>query len=154
MAYTYAVRGWLELSWPDQEFEGIDETAEEHAAKVQRVREATTSTLQSAQLLDSATPDMDRYRVGWAWPQGTLDGSEYVLYGADVEEPPVVLKLIREVLAIDPYADGYFSVEGEDGEQYRQWIIKGGKIYTRRALFPNFDEEGTPEGYTLVPGAS
>ena len=45
MAYIYAVRGWLELSWPDAEIEGVDESPEEHAAKVERIRALLTTSL-------------------------------------------------------------------------------------------------------------
>jgi len=79
-----------------------------------------------------------------------VGATEYVFYCADVEEPATVIAQIREVLAIDPFADGYFSIEGEDGEQYRQWLIKGGEVYSRRHLFPNFDSEEVPPGYSLL----
>ena len=61
-----------------------------------------------------------------------------------------MLNQIREVLALDPFIDGYFSVEGEDGEQFRQWIVKSGKLYSKRQLFPDFDEEGIPQGYSVL----
>ena len=154
MGYIYAVRGWLELSWPDAEFEGVDESPEEHATKVQRVREFLTTDLPPEKLLDPSVPAQERYKAGWGFPQHDLNGTEYVFFAADVEEPDVVLALIREVLKIDPFADGYFSIEGEDGEQYRQWLIKSGKIYARRALFPDFDSEGTPAGYYPLPASS
>jgi hypothetical protein len=154
MSYIFAVRGWLELSWPDAEFEGVDESPEEHAAKVQRVRELLTTDLPPEKLLDSSVPAQERYKAGWGFPQHDLDGAEYVFFAADVEEVDVVLALIREVLKVDPFADGYFSVEGEDGEQYRQWLIKSGKIYARRALFPDFDSEGAPAGYYVLPASS
>ncbi len=149
MSYIYSVRGWLELSWPDAEVEGEDESPEQHESKVQRVRELLTTDLSPEELLDPAVKPMQRYRAGWGFPQHTLDGVEYVFYGADVEEPAVVLAQIREVLAIDRYADGYFSVEREDGEQNRQWLIKRGTLYTRRHLFPDFDDEGIPPGYSV-----
>jgi len=149
MAYIYAVRGWLELSWPDAEIEGVDETAEEHAAKVQRIHELLTCSL-SPEELDSEEDSAERVRAGWGFPQHDLGGTEYVFYGADIEQPRRVLDQIREVLAIDPFADGYFSVEGEDGQRYRQWIIKNGTIYSRNQLFPDFDAEGTPEGYEVL----
>ena len=57
---------------------------------------------------------------------------------------------IKEILAIDKFADGYFTVEGEDGEQYRQWLVISGKVYTRKELFPDFNQEGAPTGYALV----
>lgn len=154
MGYIYAVRGWLELSWPDAEVEGVDESAEEHAAKVQRIRALLTCSLSAEQLLDPETPAAERYRAGWAFPQDTLQGTEYIFYGADIEEPRIVLEQIREVLSIDPFADGYFSIEGEDGTQYRQWVIKSGKIYNRRQLFPDFEAEGPPQGYVLLSNAS
>ena len=66
----------------------------------------------------------------------------------------MVVAFIKEILAIDPFADGYFSVEGEDGEQYRQWLILGGKMYARRQLFPDFDQEGTPSGYSPLLSSS
>ena len=153
MSYIFAVRGWLELSWPDAEFEGVDESPEEHAAKVQRVRELLTTDLPPEKLLDATVPAADRYKAGWGFPQHDLDGTEYVFFAADVEEVEVVLALIREALKIDPFADGYFSIEGEDGEQYRQWIIKSGQIYGRRALFPDFDGEGAPQGYYTLPSS-
>ena len=56
MAYTYAVRGWMELSWPDADFEGVDESPEEHADKVRRVREALTTTLSTEELLREDAP--------------------------------------------------------------------------------------------------
>ena len=62
----------------------------------------------------------------------------------------MVLDQIREVLKMDPFADGYFSIEGEDGRRYRQWIIKSGTIYSRNELFPDFDAEGAPEGYVVL----
>jgi hypothetical protein len=154
MGYIYAVRGWLELSWPDLEFEGIDESPEQHEAKVQRVHELLTTELPPEKLLDPDVPARERYRAGWGFPQHDLDGAEYVFFGADVEEPDVVLSLIRDVLSIDPFADGYFSIEGEDGEQYRQWIIKSGKVYARRQLFPDFDGESAPAGFYLLPSSS
>jgi len=154
MSYLYAVRGWLELSWPDVDIEGVDESPEEHARKVQAIRELlTTGTGPGAA---AAAPDstdapsaalLARYRAGWAFPQGNLDGTEYVFFGGDIEEPAVVLAQIRQVLALDPFADGYFSVEGEDGEQYRQWLIMSGTIYVREVLFPDFEAEGPPPGY-------
>lgn len=150
MAYIYAVRGWLELSWPDAEIEGVDESAEEHAAKVRRVREALTSTLSPEELDDDDNDSAERVKAGWAFPQHHLGGTEYVFYGGDVERPNLVLEQIRAVLAIDPFADGYFSVEGEDGQRYRQWIIKSGTIYGRNQLFPDFDAEGAPEGYEML----
>ncbi len=146
-AYIFFIRGWLELSWPDAEIEGVDESPEEHAEKVRRVREALTTDLSPEELADLHVPAKERYKAGWGFPQSSLDGNEYVFFGADVQEPTAVLELIRAVLAIDPFADGYFSVEGEDGEQYRQWLIKSGKIYSRKALFPDFDSEGVPQGY-------
>lgn len=149
MNYVFAVRGWLELSWPDAEFEGVDETPEQHADKVRRVREYTTCALSPEQLLDDEAEASERCKAGWGFPQNDLGGAEYVFYGADIEEPSVVMEQIKAILAIDPYADGYFSVEGEDGEQYRQWMIKSGRVYTRHYLFPDFDGEGAPEGYSL-----
>ncbi|NLV74424.1 MAG: hypothetical protein GXY52_07055 [Chloroflexi bacterium] len=151
--YIYAVRGWLELSWPDEEVEGVDETAEQHAAKVARIHELLTSTATAIELADRGTPGEKRYRAGWCWPQDDLGGTEYVFFGGDVGEPAVVLNQVREVIAIDPFVDGYFSVEGEDGEQVRQWLIKSGKIYSRRTLFPDFDEEGIPQGYSSLPSS-
>jgi hypothetical protein len=153
MDYSYSVRGWLELSWPDRDVEGVDESAEEHAAKVQRVREALTARPAPRGPEWETASAAERCRAGWAFPQDNLEGTEYVLFGADVEEPATVLAQIREVLALDPFADGYFSLEGEDGAQYRQWLIKGGSIYTREALFPDFEAEGTPTGYALLPSS-
>jgi hypothetical protein len=154
MSYIYAVRGWLELSWPDAEFEGVDESAEEHAAKVQRVYDLLTTDLSPEQLADDATPPDARYKAGWGFPQNDLKGTEYVFYGADVEEPAAVLKMIRQVLELDPFADGYFSVEREDGEMNRQWLVKSGKVYMSRALFPDFDSEEPPKGYILLPATA
>jgi hypothetical protein len=150
MAYIYAVRGWLELSWPDAEIEGVDESAEEHAAKVRRVREALTTSLPSEALDDDEDASPERIKAGWAFPQHDIGATEYVFFGGDIEQPKVVLDQIREVLAIDRYADGYFSIEGEDGQRYRQWLIKGGTIYSRNALFPDFDVEGVPDGYETL----
>ena len=155
MSYFYSVRGWLELSWPDADIEGVDESREEHAAKVRRVRELLTGSLPPEKLLDPEVEPKERYRAGWGFPQHDLEGTEYVFFGADVEEPRLVMEQIREVLAIDPFADGYFSVEGEDGERYRQWLIKSGTVYARGYLFPDLDAEGPPPGYSLLsPGAS
>lgn len=150
MAYIYAIRGWLELSWPDADVEGVDETEEQHQAKVTHIHEILTSHASAVELADAGTPAGKRYRAGWCWPQDDLGGTEYVLFGADVTEPTEVLNQIREVLAIDPFVDGYFSVEGEDGEQFRQWLVKSGKIYSKRMLFPDFDEEGIPQGYSVL----
>jgi len=151
MAYTYAVRGWMELSWPDAEFEGVDETPEQHADKVRRVRELLTTNLPPEDLLQEDAPVRERIKAGWAFPQHDLEGTEYIFFGTDsVEEPADVMAVIKEVLAIDKFADGYFTVEGEDGEQYRQWLIISGKAYTRKELFPDFNQEGTPTGYALV----
>ncbi len=151
MTYTYAVRGWMELSWPDVEFEGVDETAEEHADKVSRVRALLTVSLPEAELLQEDAPIRERLKAGWAFPQHDLEGTEYIFFGTDaVEDPADVMSLLKEILAIDKFADGYFTVEGEDGEQYRQWMIISGKVYTRKELFPDFDQEGTPPGYALV----
>jgi hypothetical protein len=151
VAYIYAVRGWLELSWPDAEVEGVDESAEEHAAKIERIRDLLTTSLSPEELNDEdADESAERVKAGWGFPQHALAGTEYVFYGGDVEQPRVVLEQIRAVLAIDPFADGYFSVEGEDGQRFRQWIIKGGTIYGRNHLFPDFDEEGVPEGYEVL----
>jgi hypothetical protein len=151
MSYVYAVRGWLELSWPDAEFEGVDESPEEHADKVQRVRQLLLSELRAEQASDPAIPALERARAGWGFPQQVLEGTEYVFYGGDVEDPALVLAQVREVLRIDPFADGYFSIEGEDGEQFRQWLIKSGKIYARRLLFPDFDSDSLPAGYAELP---
>jgi hypothetical protein len=52
MGYLYSVRGWMELSWPDAEFEGVDETAEEHEEKVRRVRELLKTDLTAEELQD------------------------------------------------------------------------------------------------------
>lgn len=153
MSYIYAVRGWLELSWPDAEIEGVDETPEQHQAKVEGVRACITSDLPPALLLDEGTPLAKRYKGGWCMPQSDLDGTEYVFFGGDVEDPSIVLNQVREVLRIDPFADGYFSIEGEDGEQYRQWLVVSGKIYARRQLFPDFDIDEAPEGYSELPPA-
>ena len=150
MSYIYAIRGWLELSWPDADVEGVEETTEQHAAKITRIHETVTSTATAVELADPGTPGSKRCRAGWGWPQDDLGGTEYLFFGADVPEPTEVLNQIREVLAIDPFADGYFSVEGEDGEQYRQWIVKSGKLYSKRQLFPDFDEEGIPQGYSVL----
>ncbi len=147
MSYFYAVRGWLEISWPDAEIEGIEESAEEHAGKVGKVRAVLTSPLTRDETLDGSRPVAERYRAGWGFPQSDLDGAEYAFFAADVEELPVVLAQVREVLAIDPFADGYFSVEGEDGELYYQWLILGGKLYQREERFPDFDAEEPPDGY-------
>jgi len=154
MSYLYSVRGWLELSWPDADVEGVDESPEEHAAKVRRVRELLTATLSPEKPPEPEVPANERFKAGWGFPQDDLGGTEYVFFGADVEQLDAVMEQIREVLAIDPFADGYFAIEGEDGEQYRQWLIKSGEIYTRRYLFPDFDAEGTPLGYSSLPGAS
>jgi hypothetical protein len=151
MSYIFAVRGWLELSWPDAEFEGVDESAEEHAAKVQRVRSLLTTDLTPEQLGDDSQPAEARYKAGWGFPQNDLKGTEYVFFGADVEEPAVVLKTIRQVLELDPFADGYFTVEREDGEMNRQWLIKSGKVYMARLLFPDFDSGELPKGFILLP---
>jgi len=155
MDYYFSVRGWMELSWPDADFEGVDETTEEHAAKVKRVHEFLTTSLSPKELQDPPE-NVDReelYKAGWSLPQNDLGGTEYLFYGADVSEPAVVMELIKGVLAIDPFADGYFSTEGEDGEQYRQWLIKGGKVYTRHHLFPDFESEDST-GYSLFFSAS
>lgn len=155
MDYTFSVRGWMELSWPDVEFEGLDETAEEHAAKVDRIRAFVTTSLSAEELADPPE-DVDReelYKAGWSLPQNDLGGTEYIFFGADVSEPAVVLELVKGVLAIDPFADGYFSIEGEDGEQYRQWLIKSGKVWTRHHLFPDFESDEN-RGYSLVFSAS
>jgi hypothetical protein len=155
MTYTYAVRGWLELSWPDIEFEGVDETPAEHDAKIARVRALLTPSLSREELLEDAAPPEERLKAAWSWPQQHLGGTEYMFFGTDmVEAPKDVLALIQQVLAIDPFADGYFSVEGEDGEQFRQWLILSGKIHTKRELFPDFDGETAPGGYVLVFDAS
>ena len=154
MSYLYSVRGWLELSWPDADVEGVDESREEHAAKVRRVHELLTTSLPPEKLLDPEVPAKERYRAAWGFPQHDLEGTEYVFFGADVQKPELVMQQIREVLAIDPFADGYFALEGEDGEQYYQWLIKSGAVYTRRHLFPDFDAEGTPLGYSSLPKAS
>lgn len=148
MAYLYSVRGWMELSWPDSEFEGVDETAEQHVEKVRRIRELLKTDLTAEQLTDESIPVKERYKAGWCFPQRDLGGTEYLFYGADVEEPPIVVELIKEILAIDTFADGYFSVEGEDGEHYRQWLVLSGKIYARRQLFPDFDVDKAPQGYS------
>lgn len=150
MTYIYAIRGWLELSWPDADVEGVDETAEQHSAKINKIHETVTSTATPVELADPGTPGSKRYRAGWTWPQDDLGGTEYLFFGADVAEPTEVLNQIREVLALDPFIDGYFSVEGEDGEQFRQWIVKSGKLYSKRQLFPDFDEEGIPQGYSVL----
>ena len=150
MAYIYAVRGWLELSWPDAEIEGVDESAEEHAAKVRRIREVLPSSLPAEELDDEDNTSPERVKAGWGWPQHVIGATEYVFYGGDIAHPRVELDQIREVLAIDPFADGYFSVEGEDGQRYRQWIIKSGTVYSRNDLFPDFDAEGAPDGYDLL----
>jgi len=147
MGYLYAIRGWLELSWPDAEFEGVDESPEEHADKIRRIREYVTVSLTPEQLLEEGVDQAEQYKAGWCFPQHNLEGTEYLFYGADIEEPRQVLAQVRHILTLDPYADGYFSIEGEDGEQYRQWIIKGGQVYARRLLFPDFDQEGMPPGY-------
>ncbi len=154
MGYVYYVRGWMELSWPDAEFEGVDESPEEHAAKVQRVRELLTTNLTAEQVQDENIPAEERYKAGWGFPQQAVGYSDYIFYGADVEDPAKVLEQIKAILAIDPFADGYFSLEGEDGEQYRQWLIKSGQVYVRRQLFPDFDSEGAPPGYSLLFRAS
>jgi hypothetical protein len=154
MSYIYAVRGWLELSWPDAEVEGVEESPEEHAEKIGKIRELLTTTLTPEQLTDEALPARERYVAGWAFPQHDLDGTEYVLYGADVEEPNTVLAIVREVLALDPFADGYFSIEGEDGEKFRQWVIKSGKVFSRKQLFPDFEGEDAPSGYVLLSSSS
>jgi len=151
MSYVFSVRGWLELSWPDAEIEGVAETAEEHAAKVQKIRALLTCPLTYEETLDETKPAADRYRAGWGFPQSDLDGVEYVFYGGDVEELPAVMRQIREVLAVDPFADGYFAVEGEDGEVCYQWLILGGRIFQREERFPNFDAEEPPEGYRPLP---
>ncbi|MHB1293683.1 MAG: hypothetical protein ACYC4R_01680 [Anaerolineae bacterium] len=152
MSYIYAIRGWLELSWPDAEVEGIDETPEEHDLKIRRAKELLIPKRTPEELLDEDTPREERYLGGWAFPTSNLDGTEYIFFGGDVEEPAVVLGHIRKVLELDPFADGYFSIEGEDGEQYRQWLILGGKILTKRYLFPDFDVEEPPAGYSELSG--
>jgi hypothetical protein len=128
----------------------VDESAEEHVAKVQRIRQLLTTSLSPEELGDEDNPSAEGVKAGWSFPQHDLGGTEYVFYGGDIEQPRMVLDQIREVLAIDPFADGYFSVEGEDGQRYRQWIIKSGTIYSRNHLFPDFDAEGAPEGYEVL----
>lgn len=151
MAYTYAVRGWMELSWPDAEFEGVDETAEEHAEKVRRVRELLTVSLPRETLLAPDVPAREKVKAAWAFPQVDLEGTEYIFFGTDaVEDRSDVMELIKEVLAIDKFADGYFSIEGEDGKEFRQWMIISGKVYASKELFPDFCQEGAPAGYALV----
>jgi len=151
MAYTFAVRGWMELSWPDAEYEGVDETTEEHADKIRRVRELLTTSLPREELLLEDAPVRERIKAGWAFPQRDLEGTEYIFFGTDsVEEPADVMAVIKEILAIDKFADGYLAVEGEDGEQFRQWLIISGKVYTRKELFPDFGQSGTPAGYVLI----
>ncbi|MHB0858052.1 MAG: hypothetical protein ACYC5M_10850 [Anaerolineae bacterium] len=153
MSYIYAIRGWLELSWPDAEVEGIDETAEEHELKISRIRALLTPNRSAEELLDSETPREERYLGGWAFPTSNLGGTEYVFFGGDVEEPAVVLGQVRKVLELDPYADGYFSIEGEDGEQYRQWLILSGRILSKRHLFPDFDVDEPPADYSELSGS-
>lgn len=147
MSYVYSVRGWLEISWPDLEIEGVEESTDEHAQKVVQIRNLLTSRLDPEEILAPDTPLAERCRAGWAFPQSDLEGTEYVLYGGDVEEPAAVLAQVREVLAIDPFADGFLSIEGEDGERCRQWLILSGKIYQRDALFPDFEAEEPSEGF-------
>ncbi|NLD43731.1 MAG: hypothetical protein GX657_09570 [Chloroflexi bacterium] len=147
MSYFFSVRGWLEISWPDLEIEGVDESPAEHADKVTQIRDLLTTRLTPEEILAPDTPPAERCRAGWGFPQSDLDGTEYVFFAGDVEEPAAVLAQVREVLAIDPFADGFFTVEGEDGEEYRQWLVMGGKIYVRQVLFPDFEAEEPPEGF-------
>ncbi|OGO05802.1 MAG: hypothetical protein A2Y73_08590 [Chloroflexi bacterium RBG_13_56_8] len=147
-SYLYSLRGWMELSWPDEAFEGVNETPEEHADKVRRVRDLLTTPLSLEELEAPEVPKEEVCKAGWGFPQQDVGVTEYIFYGADVEDPLVVLQQIRGVLATDPFADGYFSVEGEDGERYRQWLIKGGTIYERSYLFPDFDSEELPSGFS------
>ncbi len=149
MTYFYAVRGWLELSWPDLDVEGVEESPEEHAAKVAAIRALLTTSLTPDELLDDQTPVGDRVKAGWGFPQHDLDGTEYVFYAADVDEPAAVLGQVREVIALDPFVDGWFSVEGEDGEKYRQWLVLQGTVYTRQTLFPDFEDDAPP-GFAKV----
>ena len=152
MSYFYSVRGWLEISWPDEEIEGVEEDAEEHEAKVRAIRDLLTVRLSADEVMDPATPLAERCRAGWGFPQHDLEGTEYVFYAADIEEPAAVLAQVREVLALDPYADGFFTVEGEDGERYHQWLIMSGTIYRRETLFPDFEADEPPEGFEPLFG--
>lgn len=147
MSYYYAVRGWLELSWPDQDIEGVDESPEQHRLKVQAIRDLLTARLSPEEIADPESPMAERYKGGWGFPQYGLEGTEYIFYGGDIEEPAIVLAQICEVLALDPFADGYFSIEGEDGEKYRQWLIISGTVYVQDRLFPDFEVEGPPPGF-------
>ncbi|NLG27129.1 MAG: hypothetical protein GX557_04420 [Chloroflexi bacterium] len=151
MAYTYAVRGWMELSWPDPEYEGVDESAEQHADKVRRVRDLLTVSISSEELQAEDAPLREKLKAGWGFPQNDLQGTEYIFFGSDVvENRGDMMDLIKEILAIDKFADGYFTLEGEDGKEYRQWLIISGKVYARRELFPDFDQTEAPAGYALV----
>lgn len=155
MGYIYAIRGWLELSWPDAEFEGVAESAEQHAAKVAQVRDLLRCTSPADKLTSNDVTAEERLRAGWGFPQHDLEGTEYCFFAADVEDPKALLAQVRAVMRIDPFMDGYFSIEGEDGEQYRQWLVRNGKVYSRRQLFPDFDAPGVPAGYAelLDPAA-
>ncbi|NLD71635.1 MAG: hypothetical protein GX649_02840 [Chloroflexi bacterium] len=152
MSYFYSVRGWLEISWPDVDIEGVEESAEEHADKVHAIRDLLTLKLPPEEVLDPSTPLPERARAGWGFPQHDLEGTEYLFFAADVEEPAAVLAQVREVLVLDPYADGYFAVEGEDGERYHQWLIMNGTIYRREELFPDFEADEPPEGFEPLFG--
>ncbi len=150
MDYYYGVRGWMELSWPEADIEGVEESEEAHAEKVDKIRELLCCPL-SDEDLDEAEGDTDEsVRAGWCFPQSTLGGTEYVMFGADVTEPDIVLEQVRQLLAIDAFADGFFSIEGEDGDSAWQWLIVSGKLYQRDTLFPDFESEGVPGGYRAI----
>jgi len=151
MTYHYAVRGWLELSWPDLDIEGVDESPEEHAEKVARIRDMLTTNLSPDDLVDPQRPVAERYKAGWGFPQHDLEGTEYAFFAADVEDPAIVLAQVRQVIEVDPFVDGWFSVEGEDGDQYWQWLILRGKVFTRQVLFPDFEDQAPPGFVSLLP---
>lgn len=99
MGYYYSVRGWLEL---DEDF----------LAKVDE-------TLEGMRKEASDDPVLLTYLKGWCWNPEPLNWTKYVFYGADVQQNGV--RLLEETLArltLIPgiELDGYFKVDGEEGE--------------------------------------
>src|SRR3712207_4465324 len=98
MAHRYSLRGWLEVS---------QDNLGAIAGTIDKFRQQYAEDTQ-----------WGIYLKGWCWNNTHANGTNFVFYGADVQEEGLnVLEAVLDAIsALGVEVDGYFHAQGEDGE--------------------------------------
>jgi len=119
MAYYYSVRGWLEID-PDN-YDGIMKEIAD-----MKIRVAHDSKLAN-------------YAKGWCWSESPINWTRYVFYGADITDEGVKWfeSALRDIARLKLKVDGYFQVQGEDGEKNSLYKIMDDELTVTVVLNPD-----------------